>query len=175
VGVGMSLSLSETLQEVQDVASTLVRATPTGLTSGETMFNPASWHGHQGGNDMFILTDPGLDFQLFRSANDLTFITGDGDTASYWGGGNQTIYNSGTDTTLRFSELEDFKVNVYGLDATSHVDFYNATNTAITSDGQGGTLIDGVDFFGVNLAASQVSFLHSSTPLSQNIGLVPLS
>ena len=141
----------------------------------ETMFNPASWHGHQGGNDMFILTNPGLDFQLFRSANDLTFITGDGDTASYWGGGNQTIYNSGTDTTLRFSELEDFKVNVYGLDATSHVDFYNATNTAITSDGQGGTLIDGVDFFGVNLAASQVSFLHSSTPLSQNIGLVPLS
>ena len=97
----MSLSLSETLQEIQDVASTLVRATPTGLTSGETMFNPASWHGHQGGNDMFILTDPGLDFQLFRSANDLTFITGDGDTASYWGGGNQTIYNSGTDTTLR--------------------------------------------------------------------------
>jgi hypothetical protein len=55
------------------------------------------------------------------------------------------------------------------------VDFYNATNTAITSDGQGGTLIDGVDFFGVNLAASQVSFLHSSTPLLQNIGLVPLS
>ena len=101
MGVGMSLSLSETLQEVQDVASTLVRATPTGLTSGETMFNPASWHGHQGGNDMFILTNPGLDFQLFRSANDLTFITGHGDTASYWGGGNQTIYNSGTDTTLR--------------------------------------------------------------------------
>ena len=106
---------------------------------------------------MFLLTNPGLDFQLFRSANDLTFIKGDGETASYWGGGNQTIYNSGTDTTLRLSELEDFKANVYGLDATSHVDFYKRRNR-ITSDGQGGTLIDGVDFFGVNLAASQVSF-----------------
>ena len=110
MGVGMSLSLSETLQEIQDVASTLVRATPTGLTSGETMFNPASWHGHQGGNNMFILTDPGLDFQLFRRANDLAFITGDGDTASYWGGGNQTIVSDDPPVTgVSRINAEDWK------------------------------------------------------------------
>jgi hypothetical protein len=31
----------------------------------------------------------------------------------------------------------------------------DATNTAITSDGQGGTLIDGVDFFGVLIAGER--------------------
>jgi hypothetical protein len=36
----MGFSLGTTLQAVQDLASTLIRTTPTGLTFGETMFRP---------------------------------------------------------------------------------------------------------------------------------------
>jgi hypothetical protein len=169
----MGFSLGTTLQAVQDLASTLIRTTPTGLTFGETMFDPASWHGHQGDNDIFVLTKTGLDFQLFRSHDDITFIHGNDDVASYWGGANETIYNSGSNTTLRFSELEDAKVNVYGLNATSKVVFYNALDPTIKPDGQGGTLINGIDFFDAKLSASQVLFLHSDTPPSQG-GLIPI-
>lgn len=156
------------LQAVQDVASSLVRKTPTGFTSDETIFDPANWHGHQGNNDIFVLTKDAENFQLFRSHDDLTFIYGKDDIASYWGGGNQTIYDYGSGTTLRFSELENAKINVYGLDkdTNAHVVFYNAADPTIKPDGQGGTLVNGVDFFGANLSASQVSFLHSDSPPS---------
>jgi putative transposase len=80
----MGFSLGTTLQAVQDLASTLIRTTPTGLTFGETMFDPASWHGHQGDNDIFVLTKTGLDFQLFRSHDDITFIHGNDDVARLW-------------------------------------------------------------------------------------------
>ncbi|HYZ23161.1 MAG TPA: hypothetical protein VE690_13495 [Rhodopila sp.] len=163
------------LQAAQDVVSTLVRPTRTGITSGETMFDPANWHGHQGNNDIFVLTRSAVDFQLFRSHDDLTFIYGSGDVASFWGGGNQTIYDNGSGTILRFSELEGAKVNVYGLDhdRTARIVFYNAADPTIRPDGQGGTLINGVDFLGARISPAQVSFLHSGTPLSLG-GLVPV-
>src|SRR4051812_40906641 len=127
---GSSMSLLTKLQAAQDVLSTLVRPTHSGITSGELMFDPANWHGHQGNNDIFVLTKQGVDFQLFRSHDDVTFIYGKDDAASYWGGGNQQIYDLGSGTTLRFSELENQKVNVYGMehDPTAKVVFYNAAD-----------------------------------------------
>src|SRR4051794_19149802 len=82
------MSLLTKLQAAQDVLSTLVRPTHSGITSGELMSDPANWHGHQGNNDIFVLTKQGVDFQLFRSHDDVTFIYGKDDAASYWGGGN---------------------------------------------------------------------------------------
>jgi hypothetical protein len=171
----MGFSLATTLQQVQDTISTEIRPTPSGLTVGETLFDPASWHGHQGNGDVFVLTKDNEDFQLFNSNHDVVFIQGNNDTASFFGDDTQAIYNSGANTTVRFSDLPPLaKINVYGLNATSHVDFYNAASTAIQSDGQGGTLIGTVDFYDVKLAASQVSFLHSDTPLNTG-GMVPLT
>src|SRR3954470_8222164 len=169
------MNLLTHLQATQDFISTLIRPTPTGLTSGEFMVDPANWHGHQGNGDIFVLSKDRIDFQLFRSHDDLTFIYGSQDVASYWGGGNQQIYDNGTGTTLRFSELESAKVNVYGLDQdrTAKIVFYNAADPTIKPDGQGGTLINGVDFLNAKALASQVSFLHTETPPSQG-GLVPV-
>jgi hypothetical protein len=169
------MSLQSNFQAIQDTLSTLVRPNDTGLTFGEVMFDPASWHGHQGNNDIFVLTKPGLDFQLFRSHDDVTFIHGTHDVASFWGGGNQAIYDNGTGTTLRFSELEDAKVNVYGLDhdLTAKIVFYNAADPTIKPDGQGGTLINNIDFFGAKISAAQVSFVHIDAPPSLG-GLIPV-
>jgi hypothetical protein len=169
------MSLLTNLQATADVLGTLIRPTPSGITSGETMFNPASWHGHQGNNNIFLLTNPDVNFQLFRSHDDLTFIHSSNDTASFWGGGNQTIYDFGSGATLRFSELEDAKVNVYGLDhdTSAKIVFYNAADPTIKPDQAGGTLINGIDFFDAKIDPSRVSFLHSDTKLSQG-GMVPL-
>jgi hypothetical protein len=168
------MSLFKTIAAAtQDTVETLSKFGPQ---SGEVMVDPAGWHGHHGDNSIFDLTAPNLDFQLFRSKGDLTFIHGNGDTASYWGGDNQEIFDFGQNTTLRFSELDNLKVNVYGLenDPTAKIVFYNAVDPRIVADGQGGTVIDGVAFHGATIRPDQVSFLHSDTPLSAG-GLVPVS
>lgn len=139
------------------------------------MFDPSNLHGHQGNNDDFVLTKDNGDFQLFRSADDLTFIHGqNNDMASYWGGGNQTIYDYGSGTTLRFSELDAAKINVYGFenDPTAKVVFYNPTGVSIVSDGQGNTQIGSVNFIGAStIRPDQVSVVHTLTPPSQG-GLI---
>src|ERR1700760_4014111 len=101
------MSLFKTIAAAaQDTVETLSKIGPQ---SGEVMIDPAGWHGHHGDKSIFDLTAPNLDFQLFRSKGDLTFIHGTGDTASYWGGDNQEIFDFGQGTTLRFSELDGLK------------------------------------------------------------------
>jgi hypothetical protein len=176
----MSL-LSNLGHAVTDTVSNQLRLTPTGITSGETMVDPSNAHGHQGDNDIFILTRDDRDFQLFRSHDDVTFIHGNNDTASYYGlsafsGGNQTIYDYGHGTTLRFSELEQATVKVYGFenDPSGKIVLFNPTNMVIQPDGHGGTLLGNIDFIGYSkLSASQVSVRHTDTPVSLG-GVQPL-
>jgi hypothetical protein len=169
---------------MSDVASALtalitlqVRTTPTGITSDELLVDPSSTHGHQGNNDDFVLKDNGDSFRLFRSQDSLTFIYGSNDTASYWGGGNQTIYDSGSGTTLRFSELDQAQVKAYDFqnDPTGSVVVYNPTVTTLAPDGHGGTMLGSIDFINdPNVTMSQISFVQTPTPPSQG-GLVPVS
>ncbi len=153
-----------------------VRTTPTGITSDELMVDPSNSHGHQGGNDDFVLLSNGDNFQLFRSGGDLTFIYGHDDVASYWGGGNQTIYDWGVGTTLRFSELDQAQVKVYDFqnDPTGRVVVYNPTVTTLTPDGHGGTMLGSIDFVGDStLTMNQIGFGHTATPPSQG-GMLPV-
>ena len=140
----------------------------------EIEVNPSSQHGHvASGSDVYILNGSD-DFQLYRSSDVLTFIYGTGNTASYWGGGNQTIYEFGNHNTLRFSELEQARVDVYGLNSTDLIKIYNTDQTTIQSDGHGGTLVGNIDFHQVAVSPSQVSFHTVPETLSVHPGLVPL-
>lgn len=107
------VALSDLTSAAINLLTSQVRTTPTGITSDELMVDPSSSHGHQGGNDDFVLLSNGDNFQLFRSGGDLTFIYGHDDFASYWGGGSQTIYDWGVGTTLQFSELDEAQVKIY--------------------------------------------------------------
>jgi hypothetical protein len=157
---------------------TQVMGAPSELTAGEVIVNPSSAHGHEatGAGNSYILMDNNANFQLFRSPDlVLTFVYGTDDNASYWGGGDRTIYDYGQGTTLRFSDVAG--ANVYGFDTdkTSTVVIYNATDTTIQPDGQGGTLVGNIDFHNVVLNASRASFVTVPEQLSQYVGLVPLT
>ena len=112
---------------------------------------------------------------MFRSHYDLTFISGHSDIASYWGGGNQTIFDDGVGTTLRFSELDGASVKIYDFqkDPTSRIVLYNpaSTDTLILPDGHGGTMLGYIDFIGASISGSQVSVVHTLTNPSQG-GLI---
>lgn len=158
---------------VSDVLASQLRITPTGVTADEIMVDPSNLHGHQGNNDDFALTKNGDNFQLFRSHDDLTFISGHSDIASYWGGGNQTIFDDGGGTTLRFSELDGASVKIYDFqnDLTGKIVLYNPTNTQLQPDGHGGTMLGYIDFIGASISGSQVSVVHTLTNPSQG-GLI---
>ena len=159
-----------------DLITSQVRVTPTGITADEVMNNPSNFHGHQGNNDVYVLTANADNFQLFRSFNDFTFISGSNDVASYWGGGNQTIYDYGSGAVLRFSELDQAQVKVYDLenDPTAKIMLYNPQlqDTALRPDGHGGTALGYIDFIGdPNVSAARISFVHTTTNPSQG-GLI---
>jgi hypothetical protein len=170
--------LSDLSSAVVNVAQSLVRLTPTGITSDELMFDPSNLHGHQGNNDMFVLRHDADNFQLFRSHDDLSFIYGAHDVASYWGGGTQTIYDYGNSATLRFSEFDLSQVKIYNFenDVTGKVILYNPlpADTILQPDGTGGTKLGYIDFIGdKTVTMSQISFVHMPTNPSQG-GLIPV-
>lgn len=158
---------------------TQVMGFPSELTAGESIVNPTSDHGHEatGAGNSYILLNNDANFQLFRSPDlVLTFIYGKNDTASYWGGGARTVYDYGQGTTLRFSEITGANVWGFETDKTGKAVIYNATNTTIQPDGQGGTLVGGnIDFHNVTLDASRVSFVTVPEQLSIRPTLVPLT
>ena len=134
----------------------------------EITLDPSSQHGHQGNNDVFILTEDNAKFVLFRSSRDLTFIYGENDFAAYYGGGDQTIYDFGSGTHFQFSEITA-PVKVYGLehDPTAVIDLFNAApGASLHSDGHGGTMLGNIDFIGATVTDSQIHFLSSDSPLS---------
>jgi hypothetical protein len=136
------------------------------------MVDPSNKHGHQGNNDDFVLRKDGDNFQLFRSHDDMTFIYGTNDIASYWDGGNQTIYDYGHSATLRFSELDMSQVKVYNFenDPTGKVVLYNPLPSDMTlhQDGGGGTMLGYIDFVGdKNISMSQISFVQNPTNPSE--------
>jgi hypothetical protein len=174
----MTLATNQ-LQATDAFLGTQVMGFPSELTAGEVVVNPSSDHGHfgTGAGNSYVLLDNDANFQLFNSPDlVLTFIYGMNDNASYWGGGERTIYDSGEDTTLRFSEIAGANVIGFDTDKTGKAVIYNATNTTIQPDGHGGTLVGGnIDFHNVTLDASRVSFMTVPGQLSQSATLVPLS
>ena len=159
--------------------STQVMGFPSELTAGEVIVNPTSDHGHYatGPGNSYILLNNDINFQLFRSPDEvITFIYGTNDNASYWGGGQRTIYDYGHDTMLRFSEVTGADIWGFDTDKTGKAVIYNAANTTIQPDGQGGTLVGGnIDFHNVTLDASRISFVTVPEQLSLSPGLVPLT
>ena len=150
-------------QAVGSFLATQLIGKPFHLKAGE-IENPSSAHAHVAsgpGNSYILLTD-NSNFQLFRTPDEvLTFIFSDNNTASYWGGGDRTIYDFGHNNTLRFSENEHAKIDVFGFDKdpTGKVVIYNA-DLLIQPDGHGGTLVGNIDFHDTALDASRVSFRH---------------
>jgi hypothetical protein len=136
--------------------------------AAEVTVNPSSQHGHQGNGAVFILTDANAKFELFRSVDNLTYISGENDLAAYYGCGSQTIYDFGVGTHFQFSETTAL-IKVYGFenDPKAIVDLFNAVpGTAAQADGHGGTMLGNIDFVGARLKASQVHFLSSDHPLA---------
>ena len=125
--------------------------------AAEINVNPSSEHGHVGDNSVFVLTNNVALFELLRSSNNLTYIFGDDDHATYADGGAQTIYDCGKGTTLQFSN-ETGSIRVYGFenDPTGTVVLTTPVSTA--SDGHGGTLLGNIDFIGDSrLSMAQVT------------------
>jgi hypothetical protein len=173
-------SLSDLAQATKDFADTQIMGAPFDLKAGEIEV-PSSAHGHvpTGAGNSYVLLHDDSNFQLFRSADPvLTFIYSNNNSAAYWGGaGAQTIYDFGHGNTLRFSELENTSVNVYGFDRDTigKVVVYNTTLTSIQPDGHGGTLVGNIDFHNVTLSPSRVSFLAVPEQLSAQTNLIPLA
>lgn len=174
----MSL-ISDLTTATEDYLNTQVMGTLTELKAGEIEV-PSSEHPHipSGSGNSYVLLHDASNFQLFRATDPvLTFIDSSNNTASYWGGtGNQTIFDFGHGNTLQFSELENDQVNVYGFDrdVTGKAIIYNTDQTAIQSDGHGGTMVGNIDFHDVALDPSRVSFASVPEKLSTHVGLVPL-
>jgi hypothetical protein len=101
--------------------------------AAEITINPSGDHGHQGNGDVFILTDHDLKFELFTSANDLTYIYGENDLVAYYGGGEQQIYDFGQGTHLQFSEITA-PIKVYGLESDTKAIIDRWNGEADTSD-----------------------------------------
>jgi hypothetical protein len=158
--------LSDIYQSVADG----VASQANGRKADEITINPSSQHGHQGNDDVFVLNDNDMKFELFRSSGDLTYICGANDTACYFGGGKQTIYDFGQGTHLQVSEITaPIKVFGFDRDPTATVAVYNAADPTLRPDGHGGTLLGNIDFVGATLSASQVSFPHTDIPLSSGV------
>jgi len=168
---------SDALHAGRDFLNTQVLGSLFDFKSGEVEV-PTSAHGHYGaakGNSFLLLHDAS-NFQLFRSYDPvLTFITSDNNNASYWQDGPQKIYDLGHNNTLRFGETAA-PVDVFGFDhdPTGRVVIYNET-LPIVPDGQGGTLVGNIDFHGVALDPSRVSFVSQDLMLETHPSLVPLS
>ncbi|HEX2942915.1 MAG TPA: hypothetical protein VHO91_17825 [Rhodopila sp.] len=166
------LGVSDITNAAEKMLLSQVRVTPTGLTAAEVMVDPSNLHGHQGNNDVYILNRSGSNFQLFRSHDDITFIHGTGQMASFWGCANMSVYDDGIGTILRFSELAGHSVNVYGFgnDATARVVLYNPTANDLwcRPDGHGGTMLGSIDFIGACLAPNRISVVH--TPTAPSLG-----
>ena len=174
----MTLATNQ-LQATEDFLATQVMGFPSELTAGEVIANPTSDHGHfgTGPGNSYILLNNAANFQLFDSPDlVMTFIHGNNDNASYWGGGNRDIFDFGQGTTLRFSELQDATDNVFGFDTdrTGKVVIYNAPNTIIQPDGQDGTMVGSIDFHNVTLDPSRISFVSVAGQPSQSASMVPL-
>ena len=163
---------------VKDFLDTQAMGSLFHLRAGETEV-PSSAYAHNGdtpGNS-WVLLDNASNFQLFRAASPgLTFIVSNNNNASYFGDGDMKIYDFGQNNTLRFSD-EQGRVEVFGFnhDLTGTLVLYNATNTTIVPDGQGGTLVGGnIDVHDVVLDPSRVTFKHVDDQLSAHATLVPL-
>jgi hypothetical protein len=136
------------------------------LKAAETEI-PTSDHAHNGNDDIYPLSRENMNFQLLGGSNDITFITGHDDYATYVDGGSQKIYDNGSGTSLIFAgQTAGAQAQVFNADHDSRFQLYlhDFTNQSITSDGHGGTLIGGqIDLINASIPASKIHFVNDPT------------
>lgn len=132
-----------------------------GGKAAEVTVNPSSAHGHVGNDDVFVLAQNDMIFDLLRSSKDITYIYGSNDQASYSDGGSQNIFDLGKGTTLSFSnQTGGIQVYDFANDPTGKI-VLSVTGAApsLTPDGHGGTMLGNIDFVGdAHLSMAQIKF-----------------
>jgi len=142
------------------VASQVQRSMPH-LKAAESQI-PSSDHAHRGNDNVYLLSRENMNFQMFDSSNNITFITGHDDSAIFDGGGSQTIYDFGTGASLNFHGLlAAARVEIFNSDHDSRFQLYlhGFTDQSIIADGHGGTLVGGqIDIVNAAIPAAKVHF-----------------
>jgi hypothetical protein len=163
-GLIMSSSFLNGLTAIKDAVSSQFQRDISHLKASETEV-PTSAHAHRGNDDLYILSQENMNFQLYGSSDDIMYITGHDDNTTIDGGGNHKIYDFGTGANVVLHDQTPGSViAVYNTDHDSRFNLYlhDFVNQTIMPDGRGGTLVGGVaDIVNAAIPAAKVHFVNS--------------
>jgi hypothetical protein len=167
----MSSTFSNGLKLGADLIASQFQNNISHLTAAESQI-PSSDHAHVGDNNVYLLSRENMNFQMANSSNNITFITGHDDYATYYQSSSQKVYDFGSGSTLSFFNIAPGSVmQVFNSDHDSRFQLYlhDWPNQTITSDGHGGTLVGGtVDIVQGSIKPDHVHFVNSDPAFVRN-------